>query len=375
MQLDLPTFRKIEAVGWTIVICSLVLFFGHFFTFVLVCLLVRYAFMFFKRKQLPDVDPKGKWVVVTGCDSGFGLGLAKRLYERGFNVFATCLNPRQGGGVELQSIAASQFQKSGTKGNEDKEGRQLVVLALDVADDVSVARCQETVRRECCNTGLWGLVNNAGCNFVGDVELTTVEQYLMQGNVNLYGAVRTCKAFLPLIRQAKGRIVNVTSVKGLCVSPSCAAYCITKFGLEAFSDSLRIEMAQFGITVSIVEPCNFGGITGCLNEPALKRIKSQLDEQWAEASDDVKHFYGEEHLPRQLEEAKKSASTTAPTIEPVLDAFEDALCSPCPHVRYLVKGSNSYFDFYYMLGLVCPYVPHRLFEKMRAYFLPYHIYK
>ena len=66
-----------------------------------------------------------------------------------------------------------------------------------------------------------------------------------------------------------GRIVNVTSVKGLCVSPNCAAYCITKFGLEAFSDSLRIEMEQFGISISIIEPCNFGGITGCLNEPAV----------------------------------------------------------------------------------------------------------
>ncbi|GFO02341.1 D-beta-hydroxybutyrate dehydrogenase, mitochondrial [Plakobranchus ocellatus] len=372
MQLDSPTFRKIEAVGWTVFICTLFLFFGNFFTFIWICLLIRYVFMTFKRKKLPAVDPAGKWVLITGCDSGFGLGLARRLYELGFQVFATCLYPDKDGGAELKNLASSSL--SGDASTPGNCGR-IVVLPLDVTDDVSVARCLDAVKRECSNIGLWGLVNNAGCNFVGDVELTTVEQYMMQGNINLYGSVRTCKAFLPLIRQTKGRIVNVTSVKGLCVSPSCAAYCITKFGLEAFSDSLRIEMEQFGINISVIEPCNFGGVTGCLNEPALKRIKSQLDEQWAEASDEVKQLYGEEHLPRQLEEARKSATTTAPTIEPVLQAFEDALCSPCPKVRYLVKGSNSYFDFYYILGLLCPYVPQRLLDKMRAYFLPYHIYK
>ncbi|GFR84682.1 D-beta-hydroxybutyrate dehydrogenase, mitochondrial [Elysia marginata] len=192
---------------------------------------------FLRRSPLPRGVP------------GFGLGLAKRLYEQGFNVFATCLDLRQGGGAELRSLSSSsQSQALGASGdgNEGKDKGKLVVLAMDVTDDVSVARCLEAVRRECCNTG---------------------------------------------------RIVNVTSVKGLCVSPSCAAYCVTKFGLEAFSDALRIEMEQFGISVSVVEPCNFGGITGCLNEPALKRIKAQLDEQWAEASDDVKQLYGEEHLP------------------------------------------------------------------------------
>ncbi|RUS85751.1 hypothetical protein EGW08_006465, partial [Elysia chlorotica] len=340
MQLDLPTFRKIEAVGWTIVICSLILFFGNFFTFVGVCLLIRHGFMIFKRTQLPDVDPAGKWVLVTGCDSGFGLGLAKRLYERGFNVFATCLDPRQAGGTELRTLG-SPGGGDGDGAGTGSKGGVLKVMALDVTDDVSVAHCLEMVRRECANSGLWGLVNNAGCNFVGDVELTTVEQYLMQGNVNLYGAVRTCKAFLPLIRQARGRVVNVTSVKGLCVSPSCAAYCLTKFALEAFSDSLRIEMEQFGVGVSIVEPCNFGGVTGCLNEPALKTYIIHLYLIHPGCLK-IKNLYPQ----RQLEEARKCAFTTAPTIEPVLSAFEDALCSPCPKLRYLVKGSNSYFDFY-----------------------------
>ena len=79
---------------------------------------------------------------------------------------------------------------------------------------------------------------------------------------------------LILLPGLSGRIVNVTSVKGLCVSPNCAAYCLTKFGLEAFSDSLRIEMEQFGINISIVEPCNFGGVTGCLNEPAVSLYSS-----------------------------------------------------------------------------------------------------
>uniref|UniRef100_A0A2C9JRZ2 Uncharacterized protein n=1 Tax=Biomphalaria glabrata TaxID=6526 RepID=A0A2C9JRZ2_BIOGL len=359
MELDLPTFKKIEAVGWTVAICILFLFFGNVGICIGFFILVRKLFMKVKRSKIPEIDPTGKVVVVTGCDSGFGLGLAKRLYERNFSVFACCLNVDSEGAKELKAVGSERLK----------------VVPLDVTNDDSVSKCQRLVKEECANTGLWGLVNNAGLNFVGDVELTTMDQYLTIGNINMYGMVRTCKAFLPLLRQAKGRIVNVTSVKGLYAIPSNAAYTMAKFGAEAFSETLRQEMSQYGVSVSIIEPCNYGGATGCLNEAALKRIKSDLDAQWAEASDDVRQFYGQAHLQQQLEDCKNSSKTSAPNIEPVLKAFEDALVNPCPHIRYLVRGSNSFFDFYYFLALICPYMPQHLFDKARAYFVPYIIYK
>ncbi|BFZ03312.1 hypothetical protein BsWGS_06351 [Bradybaena similaris] len=359
MELDIVTFKKIEAVGWTVTLCILVFFFGHVFVFLGICFLVRKFYMWFKTRRLGLIDPSGKAVVVTGCDSGFGLGLAKRLHEVGFTVFATCLSLESDGAKSLQNLSSERLK----------------VIHLDITIDDSVGRCQRQVKERCENTGIWGLVNNAGQNFMGDVELTTMEQYLTQGNINLYGMVRMCKAFLPLIRQAKGRIVNVTSAKGLIAVPNTAAYTVAKFGGEAFSEILYQEMSQFGVTVSIIEPCNFGGATGCLNEAGLKRIKADFDDMWREASDDVKDFYGAAHLTQQLEDLRKAAGTAAPTIDPVIDAFEDALRNHCPKVRYLIPGSNSFFDWSHILSCVMPYMPQTLFNKLRAYFVPYAIYK
>ncbi|XP_059145803.1 D-beta-hydroxybutyrate dehydrogenase, mitochondrial-like [Physella acuta] len=359
MELDLPTFKKIEAVGWTVAACLFFMFYGNLFAFIAVCVLVRKVYIRFKKSKVPMLDPEGKVVVVTGCDSGFGLGLAKRLHEKGFTVFAACLNTESAGGKELKALAAEKLR----------------VVPLDVTNDDSVSKLHRVVKEQCENKGLWGLVNNAGLNFVGDVELSTMEQYLTIGNINMYGMVRTCKAFLPLLRQAKGRIVNVTSVKGLFAIPSNAPYTMAKFGAEAFSETLRLEMSQFGVKVSIIEPCNYGGATGCLNEAALKRIKADLDSQWNEAGPDVKEFYGPAHLTQQLDGCQKAAATSAPSIDPVLDAFEDALVNPCPSVRYLISGSKSFFDFYYVLALIQPYLPQHMFDKVRAYFVPYIVFK
>nr|KAG5693090.1 hypothetical protein BaRGS_014040 [Batillaria attramentaria] len=145
---------------------------------------------------------------------------------------------------------------------------------------------------------LWGLVNNAGVQSVGDLELTTMSQYLRVANVNLFGMVRTTRAFLPLIRQAKGRIVNVSSVKGRVSTPRSAAYNISKYGVETFSDIVRLEMHQFGVKVIIIEPGQFGGIKDIEN---LKRLEKDFQDMWTEASDVVKEMYGQQHLQKLLQ--------------------------------------------------------------------------
>jgi len=108
------------------------------------------------------------------------------------------------------------------------------------------------------NTGLYAVVNNAGLNFLGDIELTTMAQFKKVSDINMLGPVHITKAFLPQLRQQKGRIINVTSVKGRLALPYNSAYTMTKFGLEAFSTILRMEVAKWGIKVSIIEPSNFG---------------------------------------------------------------------------------------------------------------------
>ncbi|XP_035827904.1 D-beta-hydroxybutyrate dehydrogenase, mitochondrial [Aplysia californica] len=358
-DLDLAGFQKLETAGWIVALTFLFFFLGHVFVFLGVCFVVRAIFLTYKNRTLPKIDTSGKTVVVTGCDSGFGLGLAQRLHNRGFTVFATCFSLESNGAKQLSGV----------------NSERLKVVPVDVTNDDSVARCLRVVREQCADKGLWGLVNNAGQNFVGDCELTTMTQYLEIANVNLFGMVRMCKAFLPLLRQAKGRVINVTSVKGLFAIPANAAYTISKFGGEAFSDTLRQEMTQYGVTVCIVEPGNFGGTTGCLNEAGIKTLKRFFDEQWEEASEEVKEFYGRAHLQQELDDAKTSALTGCTTINPVLDAFEDALRNQSPKYRYLVDGSKSYIDVYNWLARLRPYLPSRIFNRLRAYFFSYSVYK
>ena len=116
--------------------------------------------------------------------------------------------------------------------------------------------------------------------------------------MNLFGAIRVTKAFLPLIRKSKGRIVNVSSILGRVAEPFIGAYCISKYGLEAFSDVLRLEMKHFGVKVSLIEPGNFLAATGVISGKdgliaMARRVWDQLDES-------TKKEYGKDNLDRQI---------------------------------------------------------------------------
>ncbi|KAK7507642.1 hypothetical protein BaRGS_00001577, partial [Batillaria attramentaria] len=196
-----------------------------------------------RRRAAGTIPLTGKHVLITGCDTGFGHALAKHLHELDCHVIATVLNPEGPGARKLRDVSSTR----------------MTVLPLDVSSDDSVKQCLTVVKGMCCDSGLWGLVNNAGIpSCVGEVELVTMRQYLHMANVNIFGMVRTTRAFLPLIRQAKGRIVNVTSVHGKISAPRWSAYSVTKFAGETFSDITRLEMAQFGVKVVIIEPGAFG---------------------------------------------------------------------------------------------------------------------
>ena len=102
--------------------------------------------------------------------------------------------------------------------------------------------------------GLFGLVNNAGIVKPGPLELQPMADFRRQLEVNLIGQVAVTQAFLPLIRRGKGRIVNVGSIGGRVVLPLHGAYSASKFGMEAVSDALRLELRQWSIPVSHIDP-------------------------------------------------------------------------------------------------------------------------
>ena len=131
---------------------------------------------------------------------------------------------------------------------------RLRVLMLDVTDPDSIAEAGRRVSEVEGETGLWGLINNAGISVAGPLELLPLSEVRTQFEVNVIGALAVTQTFLPLLRLRRGRLVNISSIAGLTATPFLGPYSSSKFALEAMSDALRLELAPWGISVSPVEP-------------------------------------------------------------------------------------------------------------------------
>ncbi|KAL6075768.1 hypothetical protein STEG23_026506, partial [Scotinomys teguina] len=161
-----------------------------------------------------------KYVFITGCDSGFGNLLARQLDRRGMRVLAACLT--ENGAEELKS----------------KTSDRLETVILDVTKTESIVAATEWVKERVGNRGLWGLVNNAGISTPSAPnEWLKKEDFAKILDVNLLGTIEVTLNMLPLVRRARGRVVNVSSIMGR-VSLIGGGYSISKYGVEAFSDSL-----------------------------------------------------------------------------------------------------------------------------------------
>ena len=127
---------------------------------------------------------------------------------------------------------------------------------MDVTDAPSIAAARVEVQRTLGGRPLSGLVNNAGIPAAGPLELVPLGELRRVLEVNLVGAVAVTQAFLPLLKASRGCIVNMSSLAGRAALPFLGPYAASKFGLEAISDSLRLELSQFGVDVIVIEPGN-----------------------------------------------------------------------------------------------------------------------
>ncbi len=177
-----------------------------------------------------------KAVLVTGASSGMGKACALRLARGGFTVFA---------GVRWARDARA-LEESGP--------HRLIPVILDVTSERSIADAVRTIRDAAGEAGLAGLVNNAGIAVTGPLELVPLEQLRRQFEVNVFGQIAVTQAFLPLIRTARGRIVNVGSVGAKLALPFAGGLNASKAALESVSDSLRMELRPWGIRVVLVSP-------------------------------------------------------------------------------------------------------------------------
>lgn len=259
--------------------------------------------------------------LVTGCSTGIGLATALALHRRGYRVFAGVR--REESLRKLQRIGKRLEERSSGARDARASGDLWRPMLLDVARPEDVTEAFRIVGSAA--GPLRVVVNNAGFGQFGALEDLTEEEFRRQWEVNVAGAWRVAKAALPLLRAAGGRttIINVSSILGRLALPFGGPYASSKFALEALSDSLRVEVARWGIRVVVVEP---GPIKTKFNENAL----AALDFRRAETSPyrDVyrrlESYYGKTKRPGEL-----PASAVARVI---LDAIE----SPRPRTRYLV---------------------------------------
>jgi NAD(P)-dependent dehydrogenase (short-subunit alcohol dehydrogenase family) len=182
-------------------------------------------------------------VVVTGASSGFGRLTAELLARRGHTVFATMreLAGRNAPAAEaLRELAR-------------RESLQLHPAELDVTREASVDFCVREIEERAGRID--ALINNAGFGFIGLLESFSLEQAQRIFDTNVFGALRTIRAVLPLMRRRQsGLLVQVTSGAGRVVLPAMGLYCATKFALEALSECYRYELAASGIDSVCVEP-------------------------------------------------------------------------------------------------------------------------
>ncbi|XP_010151851.1 PREDICTED: retinol dehydrogenase 16-like, partial [Eurypyga helias] len=175
----------------------------------------------------------------------------------------------------------------------------------------------------------WGLVNNAGIAVpTAPNEWLTKDDFVKVLDVNLLGLIEVTLSLLPLVKRAQGRVVNVASVMGRLAAFG-GGYCISKFGVEAFSDSLRVEMHSFGVKVSMIEPGYFK--TVITNAENLEKNFLSL---WEKLPEEMKASYGENYVKEFSVVLRKMLNKSNPNLTLVTDCMEHALTSRFPRTRY-----------------------------------------
>lgn len=262
-------------------------------------------------KARPERGP----VVITGTSTGIGAATALYLAENGFQVFAGVR--REVDGEALRSHASGD----------------IATLLLDITDAAAIARAVETVTAAVGKRGLAGLVNNAGIVKPAPLEFQPLADFREQLEVNLVGQLAVTQAFLPLIRRGRGRIINVGSIGGRLVLPIHGAYHASKFGMEALSDALRLELRQWRIPVSLVDP-------GATQTAIFGKTLASIDAVTQTFDEGGQHLY-DGQLAAIRRTVEKTAADAAPAVD-LAKTIGEALMADKPKARYVAgKGAKA----------------------------------
>ncbi|MCG7909662.1 MAG: SDR family oxidoreductase [Candidatus Thiodiazotropha taylori] len=253
-----------------------------------------------------------KSILITGCSSGIGLCVARGLKERGYAVYTSARKAED----------VSMLQQQGFK-----------ALRLDLTQSETIGSALEQVLEDTGGT-LYALFNNGAYGQVGAVEDLTVEVLREQFETNFFGWHDLTRRVIPVMRaQGRGRIIQNSSILGFMTLPYRGAYVASKYALEGLTDTMRLELAESGIKVSLIEP---GPIESRFRDNALAMWQKNIDPESS-----VHRIYYQS----TLERLRKQGAATPFTLpaEAVLKKVIHALESPRPKIRYPVTFPTYLF--------------------------------
>jgi NAD(P)-dependent dehydrogenase (short-subunit alcohol dehydrogenase family) len=276
--------------------------------------------------------------LITGASTGIGRATALRLTASGWTVLAGVREPAAG-----ERLLADANAALAPSAGSSSRGR-LIPLQLEVTDDAQIAAARERVDQEAATagsseeaagagasggngprSGLDALINNAGIGIGGPLELIPAEDLRKQFEVNVFAQVAVTQALLPALRRAGGRIVFVSSIGGRVAMPFTAPYAASKHAIEAFGDTLRVELRSSGVTVALVEP-------GSVATPIWD--KSRAEAERVVIPDELQAAYG--RVPAAMDKALEDTARRGVPPEQVAATIERALSSPRMKSRYVV---------------------------------------
>ena len=272
---------------------------------------VRVAILIFlasiMSSLLPPADARADEaqhaVLVTGASTGIGRLIAEKLAAEGHFVYAGARKPE-----DIAALSAI-------------ENIQGVRLDVTIQSDIDAA----VTLVEAGGLGLYGVVNNAGVNVLAPLIEIDEDELDFLFDVNIYGPYRITRAFAPQIIESQGRIVNISSISGTLSGPLYGIYSMSKHALEAYTDSLAIEMDILGVKVIGIEPGNY----------KTNIFHNRCDRMMARGySAEGSRF--EQFVAPRVEQCKNRPVDTDPEPHQVADAVAVALFGEKPKEHYLV---------------------------------------
>jgi NAD(P)-dependent dehydrogenase (short-subunit alcohol dehydrogenase family) len=288
-------------------------------------------------KPIDSGSPKS--IVITGASSGIGRATALRLARSGWRVFATVRTQADGAALEATGAGAIE------------------AVHLDVADAGSIAAAARDVAARLGERGLDALFNNAGIGDLGPTEYGSLEALREVYEVNLFGQIAVIQAFLPLVRAAKGRILNSGSVADHIAPPFTGAMSSSKAAFASMSAALRLELRPQGIFVCVIEP-------GAINTPAVQKTLGGVEQTIAGMPPAGAGLYGA--ALRRMARAFMKDEREGSSPEAVAEVVERALTDRRPRPRYAAGKKSK------KLALLARFLPEKLLDRavLRTFGLP-----